>query len=211
MKHKSAFRASFPYAIPYLARMARMARGLLTGAMVLGSSVGAVAISTGCSQTPPPKWAQGGVPLELQPAVWERQTEFVQVQKNGYVILNDRLVFILDRNGRVHDAIGDPYAVLEPGNRLSGNNNWNLGTVTMNTATPVSGLPPWITIFPSGKVIRKDFEGYSFEDGYWSGCNGPMIRTCTLVTHLILLYEHIYKQQQTDGQQTQPVVEPSGL
>lgn len=210
MRQNTPFRTCFPYAFHCLARIAR---GLLAGAMVVGLSVGAATVSTGCSQTPPPKWQQGGAPIVLQPAVWERQTHFVQVQNNGHVILNDRLMFVLDRNGRVHDALGDPYAVLEAGNRLSGNNDWTLGTISVSTATPPGSSQPWITVFPSGKVVRQDMEGRSFEDGAWSGCNGQMMRTCTLVSHLIVLYEQMYsnQQQHVGGPQQGPVVEPADL
>jgi hypothetical protein len=55
-----------------------------------------------------------------------------------------------------------------------------------NASPPWQGVA-WLHIDGGGDVLWFDDDGQAHRVGRWSGCEGPALRTCTLVTHLALL------------------------
>ena len=60
-------------------------------------------------------------------------------------------------------------------------------TFTVPNAAPPGGGPAWLSVLPNGEVVHFDPDGQRSSDGVWQGCNGPIMRTCTLVSHLYTL------------------------
>jgi hypothetical protein len=44
---------------------------------------------------------------------------------------------------------------------------------------------PYAVLLPDGNVVYFDTDGERTAGGQWQGCNGPVLRTCTLVTQLL--------------------------
>jgi hypothetical protein len=142
--------------------------------------------ATGCAPSAPPRWAEGGAPLFILPAHWERPDEdSIEIQPNGRVLEGGRLRFVIDRVGRVTDGDYEPFAVLLPDGRLVGTDNTALGYVGLNNASPPVGQQAWLSLKPDGRVVFFEPGGERTARGAWAGCNGPARRTCTLVTQLI--------------------------
>ncbi len=142
----------------------------------------------GCSATPPPHWSEGGAPLLLADARWDRDGEdSVLIGMNGEVTEDGSLLFVIDRAGRVVDESHEPVALLTPAGELLGTDRSFLGRVGVVNASPPHGETAWLTLKADGTVIRYDEDGERSMDGRWQGCNGARQRVCTLVTHLIAL------------------------
>jgi hypothetical protein len=141
---------------------------------------------TGCAPSAPPRWAEGGSPLFILPAHWERPDEdSIEIQPNGRVLEGGHLRFVIDRVGRVADGDYEPFAVLLPDGRLVGTDNTALGYVGLNNASPPVGQQAWLSLKPDGRVLFFEPGGERTARGAWAGCDGPARRTCTLVTQLI--------------------------
>ena len=143
----------------------------------------------GCSATPPPNWAQGGAPLALGQASWDRDGDIIEINPDGTVTEDGDVLFQIDQVGRVYYEDGDPIAVLLPDGHLVGEDDRGMGEVGPVSASFPGAVYAWLSLHPAGHVIRYDNEGGEYHDGTWQGCSGPMSRTCTLVTHVIALRE----------------------
>jgi hypothetical protein len=138
----------------------------------------------------PPHWADGGAPLVIAPARWERgDGEVVHLDARGRVIDDGTLRFSIDRAGRIVDADDEPVAVVFPTGEVVGSSNRYLGRVGVANAAPPHSDLAWVAVLPDGNVIRFRDDGEREPAGHFQGCVGSMHRTCTLVAHLILLQD----------------------
>ena len=157
-----------------------VSRGHFTAALL-----GAAAMS-GCAPAQPPRWAEGGAPLAFAAARWDRPSGgAVELRPDGHVLIDGDLAFVIDRVGRIANDDYDPYAVLLPDGQLAGTDNRALGRVGMTNASPPGVLEAWLAVTPDGRVTYFDPDGDRSAGGVWRGCNGPVLRTCTLVTQLV--------------------------
>jgi hypothetical protein len=140
-----------------------------------------------CAPKPPPRWAEGGAPLVIAPARWDRNGDVIEIRANGQVFEDGDLLFVIDRVGRVTDDDYEPVAVLLPDGHLAGPDNRSLGQVGVANAAPPGAVQAWVAVTPDGRVTYFAQDGERSSGGTWRGCNGPQQRTCTLVTQLILL------------------------
>ncbi|HEY6080620.1 MAG TPA: hypothetical protein VIW29_17520 [Polyangiaceae bacterium] len=145
----------------------------------------ALALTGGCTPHPPPRWAEGGAPLAFGPARWEHDGDAVEIQPDGRVLVDGDLRFVLDRVGRVANDDYDPYAVLLPDGQLAGVDNATLGRLGVTNASPPGAVAAWLAVMPDGQVVYFSTDGDRASGGAWKGCTGPILRTCTLVTHLL--------------------------
>ncbi|MBN1612807.1 MAG: hypothetical protein JW940_39660 [Polyangiaceae bacterium] len=155
-------------------------RGVLTMTMAAWSGLSA------CAPQTPPHWAQGGAPLVIAAARWDLGDETVQILPNGQVVRDGDVLFAVDRVGRVVDEDNDPVALLLPDGRLAGSDGM-LGHVGLNNASPPGASTAWLSLLPNGQVLFFDRDGDREPQGVWRGCQGPVRRTCTLVTHVLAL------------------------
>ncbi len=147
-----------------------------------------VLLAAACSSQPPPRWAEGGAPLAIGPARWDRpDDDTVELAQDGTVREDGSLLFTVDRAGRVFDEDNSPVAILLPDGHVVGPDNQYLGQVGVANAAPPHSDSAWIAVLPNGQVMRFDDEGERSTDGTWTGCQGPRHRVCTLVTHLVTM------------------------
>jgi hypothetical protein len=147
--------------------------------------LGAAALSA-CAPSQPPRWAEGGAPLAFAAARWDRESGGpVELRANGQVLVDGDLTFVIDRVGRVANDDYDPYAVLLPDGQLAGTDNRSLGRVGVTNASPPGALEAWLAVTPDGRVTYFDTDGDRSAGGVWHGCNGPVLRTCTLISQLL--------------------------
>jgi hypothetical protein len=120
--------------------------------------------------------------------VWtEPDEDPVEISAEGRVTRDGDVLFQIDSAGRVFDEDREPIAVLLPDGHLGGNDDTLLGRVGVTNASPPGRATAWLSILPDGNVVFFDSEGERSAMGRWQGCQGPQLRTCTLVTHLIVL------------------------
>jgi hypothetical protein len=122
-------------------------------------------------------------------AHWSRGDSIIEVRPDGKVLVDNDPAFNIDGAGRVFETDGDPIAVLQPDGALVGRNQTAMGQVGLLSAAFPGSSTAWVGMGPKGEVIRYDPEGERSQDGYWQGCGGPAVLTCTLVTHMVLLRE----------------------
>jgi len=164
-------------------------RSLRYGSGVHRLLLGFTALSLlGCAPSQPPRWAEGGAPLALAAARWDRGSAgAVELRADGHVYVDGDLTFVIDRVGRVTDDDYDAFAVLLPDGQLVGTDNTALGRVGTTNASPPGGLEAWLAVLPDGRVTYFDSDGERTSGGVWRGCSGAVLRTCTLVTQLVAL------------------------
>lgn len=152
-------------------------------------ALGLLVVSLGaCAPAKPPLWAEGGAPLALGAARWERDgADPVELRPDGHVLVDGELAFVIDRVGRVADVEYEPYAVLLPDGQLVGSDDVSLGRIGVTNASPPGALEAWLAVTPDGKVTYFDSDGERSAGGVWHGCIGPVLRSCTLVTQLVTL------------------------
>ncbi|HVJ15333.1 MAG TPA: hypothetical protein VM686_07830 [Polyangiaceae bacterium] len=156
--------------------------------MKLPARVLLLAAVSGCTPSQPPRWSEGGAPLLLPEARWQRDSDdAIEVHANGHVIEDGDLIFIIDRVGRITDEDAEPVALLFPDGRLAGTDDRNMGHVGVSNAAPPSRVEAWLAVTPDGAVTYFDTDGERSAGGRWTGCTGPAQRTCTLVTHLVAM------------------------
>lgn len=152
--------------------------GLLT--LLVGASA--------CSATPPAQFKQGGAPLALARARWERGDDHVvDLMPDGRVLFDGVERYHVDVAGRVYDKDKDPVALLMPDGVLVGNEEAPLGIVGTQTASPPGATTAWLLLSPNGRFVAFDQEGQALDAGAWKGCEGPVARTCLLVGHVTRL------------------------
>jgi len=142
----------------------------------------------GCSPRVPPRWAEGGAPLSIAPARWERpDSDPIEVTADGRVLEGGHLRFVLDRVGRVADDDYEAFAVLLPDGHVVGTDDRPLGYVGLSNATPPDTDRAWLSLQSDGRVVFFAPNGERTEQGVWTGCTGAYRRTCTLVTQIWLI------------------------
>jgi hypothetical protein len=160
----------------------------MTALVRLGLSATCLVALLSCSSTPPVRWAEGGAPLVIGPARWDRPDDDpVEILANGQVLEDGDPVLLIDRAGRVVDEDNEPVAILLPDGYLAGPDNLLMGRVGVSNAAPPDSAAAWLAILPNGQVLRFDSDGDREGDGVWRGCEGPKRRTCTLVTHVLAM------------------------
>ena len=142
-----------------------------------------------CAPSAPPRWAEGGAPLLIQPAHWERgdDEDAVEIKPNGQVLEGGHLRFVLDRVGRVTDDDYEPFAVLLPDGHVVGTDDRALGYVGVSNASPPFSEQAWLSLQADGRVLFFEPNGDRFDRGKWTGCDGPGRRACTLVTQIFAM------------------------
>lgn len=142
----------------------------------------------GCVPDPPARWAEGGAPLVLPDARFERgRLDAIVVRADGRVEEDGDLLFTIDRAGRVFDEDNEPVALLNADGSVSGPDNVYFGRVGMHNASPPWSGTAWLRVRTDGKVALYDSDGEAQYGGLWTGCEVPKTRVCTLVTHLLAL------------------------
>jgi hypothetical protein len=160
-------------------------RARATAALLAGAAL------VGCGPSQPPRWAEGGSPLALGAARWERESGGpVELRPDGKVLIDGDLAFVIDRAGRVANDEYDPFAVLLPDGQLVGAGDQALGQIGTSNAAPPGAREAWLSVTPDGRVTYFDPDGERSAGGVWRGCAGPVQRTCTLVTQLIALQNY---------------------
>ena len=155
--------------------------------VIFGSSV-LLLLATSCAPSAPPRWAEGGAPLTITPARWERPDEdAVEIQPNGHVLEGGHLRFVVDRVGRVSDDDYEAFAVLLPDGHVVGTDDRALGYVGVSNATPPFSEQAWLSLQRDGRVIFYEANGDHSELGKWTGCDGAARRSCTLVTQMMIM------------------------
>src|SRR5688572_13404502 len=144
-------------------------RWLRTAALTLLSLA-----SFGCTPKEPPRWAEGGAPLVIAPARWDRaDDDTIEILQNGQVVEDGDPIFLVDRAGRIVDEDNEPVAILLPDGHIAGTENRLLGRVGVSNAAPPNGAAAWLAVLPNGQVMYFDEDGERSTDGAWRGCNGP--------------------------------------
>jgi len=149
----------------------------------------------GCAPSAPPHWAEGGAPLAIPAAHWNRgESDSIDVRPDGQVLEGGSLLFVIDRVGRVVDSDYEPVAMLWPDGRVVGTDDRLLGQVGVSNASPPGSRTAWLSVSPNGQVVYFDADGTRSAGGVWTGCDGPALRTCTYVTHLIALRSYVRRE-----------------
>lgn len=158
-----------------------------------------VALSlSACGSKPPPRWAEGGAPLEIPRAHWQRAGQSVDLLEDGRVFVDGVHRLSMDRAGRVFEPDGEPIAVLQPDGVLAGRDGRVMGRIgTTNAALP-GVVTAWLSVGPQGEVVRFEDDGERVADGIWTGC-GRAVRACTLTSHIVGLGELREKPRVTFG------------
>jgi hypothetical protein len=139
---------------------------------------------------PPPHFQRGGAALRTADCSWEQpEGDIVTLTRDGRVLDGDDELFVLDAKGRVFDGDRSPLALLEADGHLTGTDNERLGRVGFRNASPPWSKVAWLHVARDGTVVVFGADDEPMYLGRWRGCDGPTLRSCTLVTHLIVLDE----------------------
>jgi hypothetical protein len=153
-----------------------------------------------CAPNPPPRWAEGGAPLLIEPARWERpDDDTIEILPDGKVIEDGDVILVVDRAGRVVDEDYEPVAILLPDGHVAGTDDRLLGRIGMANAAPPGRASAWLAIMPNGQVVRFDDEGERADAGVWYGCTGAAMRTCTLVSHILEVQAYLRRPRSSIG------------
>lgn len=149
-------------------------------------ALGALALSA-CAKGVPAHWAHGGALLDVPRARWVVGASIVEVFPDGRVMLNDSQEMTVDRGGRVYDTNNDPIALIEPNGDVVGPGDKPLGNVGVLHAAQADEKHAWLSVLPSGEVVRYSDEGDKSSLGVWIGCESSYSahQTCTLISHLL--------------------------
>jgi hypothetical protein len=151
-----------------------------------------VVLGTGCVPAEPPRWAEGGAPLVLPSARWDRGgDDVVEIRPDGHVYEDGDLAFVVDRVGRVVDEDFEPLAILFPDGTVVGQDHYAFGHVGISNASPPHRSTAWLAVVPDGNVIYFESDGERRSGGRWQGCAPPALRTCTYVTHIFAMRDYV--------------------
>jgi hypothetical protein len=117
----------------------------------------------------------------------QREGEVIQLTRDGRVLMDDEELMAIDAAGRVYDADRDPLALLEKDGQLTGTDGEYLGRVGFRNAAPPWAKVAWLHVSRDGTVVAFGADDEPVYLGRWQGCDGPTLRTCTLVTHVLVL------------------------
>lgn len=121
-------------------------------------------------------------------AHWDRgDADAVEIKPNGQVLEDGDLTMVIDRAGRITDEDYEPLAILLPDGHVVSADDRLLGRVGVANSSPPDRDAAWLSILPNGQVVYFDDDGERSSGGVWTGCQGPALRACTLVTHLIAI------------------------
>lgn len=121
-------------------------------------------------------------------ATWTRNSGApVIILPDGRVTRDGDLVFQLDAAGRVFDEDREPIAVIAPDGFVFGTSEEFLGRVGLRNASPPWSAVAWLRVAQDGALVLFDGDGRPNYGGSWTGCKGAAVRTCTLVSQLMLL------------------------
>lgn len=154
-----------------------------------------VALSA-CAPKPPLRWEEGGAPLIITPARWDRPGDDpIEILANGQIVEDGDPIMMVDRAGRIVDEDYEPVAILLPDGHVAGPDNRLLGRVGVANAAPPGSAAAWLAVMPNGQVIYFDEDGDREDRGVWQGCEGPQKRTCTYVTHVIWAQRYLNRNR----------------
>lgn len=141
-----------------------------------------------CSPMQPPSWPEGGAPLAILPARWERgEADAIEIRADGSVVEDGSVLFVVDRAGRIVDEDHEPLAILLPDGSVVSGGQRLLGQIGVTNAAPPWSSFAWLSVRPDGTVTVFDEQGDRGFAGRWQGCQAAALRTCTLVSHLVFL------------------------
>jgi len=130
--------------------------------------------------------------LKLGQADWDPPSGArVVIRPNGDIYEGNQLVLIIDTTGRIFNARRQPWAQLSEDGYVFGPDELSYGHVGPQHASTFDGDHLWLTIERNGQVTFLDAEGKRTPGGRWHGCEGPMLPTCTAVTHALALRRYL--------------------
>lgn len=140
-----------------------------------------------CSATPPANWAQGGGALDVVRARWVLGDSTIDVVEDGRVLVNGEHEYTVDAAGRLFDEDNEPVALLQADGQVSGPDDEHLGIVGSEHASRPHEETAWLSLTPSGEVIRYDEDGERYGFGVWMGCrvSPRSSQMCVYITHVI--------------------------
>ncbi|UQA61292.1 hypothetical protein [Polyangium aurulentum] len=140
-----------------------------------------------CAPGVPANWARGGATLDVPRARWIVGNASVEVFPDGRILINDEHELTVDRGGRVYDPSHEAVGLLEPDGRLVGPGDKPLGNVGVLHASRAEEANAWISVLPTGEVVRYGDNSERLTLGVWIGCNQSYAshQTCTLISHLL--------------------------
>jgi hypothetical protein len=138
----------------------------------------------GCQAHPPPRWAEGGAPIDIPRARWTREGQLIDIMPDGKILRDGEHLFTVDRAGRVYEPDNEPVAVLQPDGRLVGRDDAGLGRIGLRNAALPGQPTAWLALGDKFEVLHFNAAGDAKADGAWTGC-GTALRTCALVSHLV--------------------------
>lgn len=148
----------------------------------------AVVLLSACMPRLPPRWVDGGARLVIPEATWELPGGGeIQLTSAGPVLRDGEEIFFVDRAGRIADEDREAVAILLAEGTLVGLDETRLGHVGVRHAALPGSLTAWLGIDRQGRLTLYDRDGVRHAGGRWHGCEGPAIRTCTLVAHVYAL------------------------
>lgn len=142
-------------------------------------------LAVGCASGPSARWKDGGAEIPIDAAYFSQASSTIELRPSGEVMAGDALLFRIDARGRVSDANGKPVAVLQADGWLVAESDGKvLGWIGDGTALAADRRTERVRVTPSGDATVSGQPA-----GRWDYCTGRMLRTCTLVTHVIAARE----------------------
>lgn len=144
--------------------------------------------SVACQALPPAGWAEGGAALVIPDARWTHpEGDPLTISATGEVRRDGKLLFLIDAAGRVFEENNEPIALLSPDGHVVGTDEEVLGRVGFRNASPPWDSVAWLRVGADGTLMLFGQRGQPVYAGQWKGCAGHATRTCTLVSHLLVL------------------------
>lgn len=140
----------------------------------------------GCG-SPPANWPKGGAALDIPRARWANGPSTIDILPDGQVLVNGNPAYTLDRAGRLADLDDDAVALLEADGHVTGEDDEPMGQVGWTNAARAGESTAWISLQPTGQVVRFNDDGEAEPFGIWFGCavSPRASQACTFVTHVL--------------------------